>query len=309
MFFQCLLRSKTLSLSILSASQPPLQFPALRSESAPDGQRRRAPQTATGRRRADGQRRRAPRRPQTPESALRRPQDAGERPDGQDAGERPPDGHRTPESAPDGRPERPRERRRAPQTARRRRAPRRPQTPESAPDGQDAGERPRRATATGRRRAPESLFSARSNLSSWTRLRVWNPLKPPFFLSNPSRRAPARTRAHNAPAREILAFDWSHGRDYMVTWDVTYWGRDETARIVARRRDQELRAGTANEAAGGRRNLERLAKRAGMTPQDAAFGNEPPRRCPSQKRSRLSCYSLHRTPLSSAGSRSTPSAR
>ena len=55
--------------------------------------------------------------------------------------------------------------------------------------------------------------------------------------------------------------------------------------------------------------LERLAKRAGMTPQDAARLAMNPRRCPSQKRSRLSCYSLHRTPLSSAGSRSTPSAR
>ena len=245
---------------------------------APDGHSRRAPQTArpespqtaTGRRRAPqtatGRRRETAR---TPESA----------PDGHRTPESAPDGHRTPESAPR-RPQDAGERPRRPQDAGER--PRRPQDAGERPRRpQDAGERPRRPQDAGERPFLSKIVLTRLGGSGTP------PQKSAPFLIKIQPRAVEGLEPPKplflylgARARDFgrARFDWSHGADYMVTWDVTYWGRDETVRIVARRRDQELRAGTANEAAGGRRNLERLCQ-AGGTPQDAAlFGNEP-RRC------------------------------
>ena len=129
-------------------------------ESGPDGSLgARCPQTATGRRRAAQTALWGP-------DAPKRPQDAGERPRRLSGGQMPPNGHRTPESGPDGSLGA-----RCPQTA--------------------TGRRRAAQTATGRRRPP--LFSARSQPLVLTRLEGVDPPWNPLFLSNPSR-ACARLR-------------------------------------------------------------------------------------------------------------------
>ena len=184
-FPQCLLRSKIpLSISAprpFSASVPlpcDRRAPQTPQDAGEEPQtatgRRRAPQTATGRRRA----------PQTATGRRRAPQTATGR-------------RRAPQTATG--------RRRAPQTATgRRRAPQtatgRRRAPQTA-----TGRRRAPQTATGRRRAPYSQQDP--NLSSWTRLEGVEPPETPFFfyLIHLGRAPRAYARAHNAPAREILA--------------------------------------------------------------------------------------------------------
>ena len=215
-FPQCLLRSKIpLSISAPRPFSASVPLPCDRRAPQTATGRRRAPQTATGRRRAPQTatgRRRAPqtatgrrRAPQTATGRRRAPQTAtGRRRAPQTATGR----RRAPQTATG--------RRRAPQTATgRRRAPQtatgRRRAPQTAPGRQDA-RTPESAPIHRTRRAP--LFSARSNLSSWTRLEgLEPPPKPPFFLSNPSR-ACARSRARARimrPRARFWPLDWSHG--------------------------------------------------------------------------------------------------
>ena len=179
-FPKCLLRSK-----ILLSISAPRPF----SASVPLPCDRRPPQTATGRRRAAQTALWGP-------DAPKRPQDAGERPRRLSGGQMPPNGHRTPESGPDGSlgpdaPKRPQDagdRPRRPQDAGER--PRRPQDAGERPRRpQDAGERPRRPQDAGERpRRPQDAgdrpYSQQDpNLSSWTRLEgVDPPWNPPFFI-------------------------------------------------------------------------------------------------------------------------------
>ena len=150
-FPKCLLRSK-----ILLSISAPRPF----SASVPLPCDRRPPLTATGRRRAAQTALWGP-------DAPKQPQDAGDRPDG----------HRTPESGPDGSLGA-----RCPQTATGRRRP-----PLTA-----TGRRRPPLTATGRRRA--ALFSARSQPLVLDQVGGCGPPPgTPLFLSNPSR-ACARPR-------------------------------------------------------------------------------------------------------------------
>ena len=129
----------------------------------------------------------------TPESAPE-PQDAGERPRRPRTPESAPDGHRTPESGPDGHrtPESGPDGHRTPESG-----PDGHRTPESAPDGLRT---PAPQTATGRRRAPlghrtpeSALFSARSQPLVLDQ--VGGCGTPPFFYLIHLGRAPARAYA------------------------------------------------------------------------------------------------------------------